>query len=111
MLPVANSPSAQIDRPAIRLQMSSSCSTSPCFPLADVVELAAPPLLPRSASPPLAHSLHPARPLAARRTLAARLVPVEVHPLPRGPHHAGGVVHHDDAGGAEERVVLARSPV
>ncbi len=34
--------------------------------------------------------------LPAGRALAARLPVEEAHDSPRGPHHAGGVVHRDD---------------
>ena len=46
---------------------------------------------------------HPARPLAARRALAAGLVHVELRRAQRELHHAAAVVDHDQRGGAEER--------
>src|SRR3989338_8439521 len=42
----------------------------------------------------------PPGPLAARRALPARLVREELSRRPKGLHHAGGVVHHDDPAGA-----------
>ena len=45
----------------------------------------------------------PVAALAARRALAARLVLVEMQQVARRPHHAGRLVHHDDAGRAEHR--------
>ena len=60
--------------------------------------------------------VEPVAALAARRALAARLVLVEVEQVLRRPHHAGGLVHHDDAGRAQHRsrlrhVVEARRDV
>ena len=46
---------------------------------------------------------HPARPLAARRALPARLVHVELRRPQRELHHAAAVVDDDERRGAEER--------
>ncbi len=46
---------------------------------------------------------HPARPLAARRALPARLVLVELGDAQAELHHAGAVVDHDHRAGAEHR--------
>ena len=45
----------------------------------------------------------PVAAFAARRALAARLVLVEVQQVLRRPHHAGGLVHDDDARRAQHR--------
>ena len=58
---------------------------------------------------PLEQPQHPARALAAGRALAARLVLVEVDEVLRHPHHAGRVVHHDGAGGAEHGAGLGHA--
>ena len=52
---------------------------------------------------------HPARPLAARRALAARLVHVELRDPQAELHHAAAVVDHDHRAGAEERLRLRPS--
>src|SRR2546425_10144873 len=49
------------------------------------------------------HLLEPARPLAARRALAAVLVMEEALDVERGPYHAHRLVHHHDARRAKER--------
>src|SRR5215510_14487625 len=48
------------------------------------------------------YPLEPARPLTAGCALAARLVVEELDQVVQRPHHAYSVVHHHDAGGAEE---------
>src|SRR5262245_30192275 len=50
--------------------------------------------------------VQPVGPFAARRALAARLVAIEVKQVLGEPHHAGGVVQHDDPCGSEERAGL-----
>ena len=52
---------------------------------------------------PVQNLVQPVGPLAARRALAARLVAVEVQQVLREPHHAGGVVEHDDRRRPEQR--------
>ena len=59
--------------------------------------------LPFAALDPGQDLVQPVAPFAARRALAARLVLVEVQQVLRRPHHAGRLVHHDDAGRAEHR--------
>src|SRR5438067_9744326 len=49
---------------------------------------------------------HPARPLAARRALAARLVHVELRDAEPELNHAGPVVDHDHGARAEHRPLL-----
>ena len=59
--------------------------------------------LPFATLDPGQNLVEPVGAFAARRALAARLVPVEVQEVLRQPHHAGRIVEHDDAGGPEQR--------
>src|SRR5579862_9359723 len=52
---------------------------------------------------PLQHAVHPAGAFAARCALAARFGHVKARDALQGPHHAGGLVHHDGRAGAERR--------
>src|SRR5207245_5371476 len=52
------------------------------------------------------HAVKPSRAFPAGRALAARLVVEEALEDHERPHHADAVVHHHDAGGAEERARL-----
>src|SRR5574341_22748 len=45
---------------------------------------------------------HPVTSFAARAALSARFVGVKTRDVPRCPHHAGGLVHDDDAAGTEQ---------
>src|SRR5436305_3683698 len=63
-------------------------------------------LRPLAVLDPLEHQLHPVRPLAAGRALPARFVVEELREPRNRPHHAGGVVHHDDRRRAEHRARL-----
>src|SRR5262252_9120260 len=47
--------------------------------------------------------VEPVRAFAARRALAARLVTIEMQQVLGEPHHAGGVVEHDDRRRSEQR--------
>src|SRR5947208_5848176 len=53
-------------------------------------------LAPRTVLDAVHDLVDPARTLAARRALAARLVVEEAGDAPSRPHRAGGVVHDDD---------------
>ncbi len=62
--------------------------------------------LPFAVLDPRQDLVEPVAAFAARRALAARLVLVEVQQVRRRPHHAGRLVHDDDAGRAEHRAGL-----
>ena len=56
-------------------------------------------------------AVKPARAFSARRTLAARLVVVEVAQTLKGFHHAHVFVHHDNRAGTEHRTCLGNRVV